>query len=72
MGYLFFFIINVATEKTVFAMPESKIGLFTDVTSNYFFSRLRNNLGLFYALTGYRVKGEEVYKSGLADYFISE
>ena len=28
--------IKIATEKSLFAMPEAKIGLFTDVSAGYF------------------------------------
>lgn len=32
--------IRIATEKSMFAMPEAKLGLFTDVGGGYFLSRL--------------------------------
>lgn len=43
---------RVATEKTVVAMPETKIGLFPDVGGSYFLPRLQVNLGLYLGLTG--------------------
>lgn len=48
---------RIATENTVFAMPETKIGFFTDVCGGYFLSRLRNNIGYYLGLTGMRLKG---------------
>lgn len=50
--------IRIATEKTLFAMPEAKIGFFTDVSGGYFLSRLRNNLGLYLGVCGQRLKGK--------------
>lgn len=32
--------IRIATENSVFAMPECRLGLFTDVGAGYFLSRL--------------------------------
>lgn len=43
---------RVATEKTLIAMPETKIGLFPDVGGSYFLPRLQVNLGLYLGLTG--------------------
>lgn len=62
--------VRIATEKSVFAMPEANIGLFTDCGAGYFFSRLRNNLGYFLGITAYRLKGDELFQTGLADYYI--
>lgn len=47
---------RVATEKTLFAMPETAIGLFPDVGATYFLSRMPHNLGVFLSLTGHRLK----------------
>ena len=60
----------IATENTVFAMPEVKIGFYTDVGSSHFLSRLRNSIGYYLGMTGASLKGEEVYLAGIANYFI--
>lgn len=59
----------IATENSMFAMPEAKLGFFTDVGSSYLLSRLRNNIGFYLGLSGSRLKGEDVYLSGLANYY---
>nr|XP_010958344.1 3-hydroxyisobutyryl-CoA hydrolase, mitochondrial [Camelus bactrianus] len=41
---------RVATEKSVFAMPETAIGLFPDVGGGYFLPRLQGKLGYFLAI----------------------
>jgi enoyl-CoA hydratase/carnithine racemase len=61
----------IATENTMYAMPEGKIGFFTDIAAGYFLSRLRNNIGYYLGLTGARLKGEDVYIAGLANFYIS-
>lgn len=48
---------RIATEKTLFAMPETAIGLFPDVGATYFLSRLKGRLGTYLGLTGHRLKG---------------
>jgi enoyl-CoA hydratase/carnithine racemase len=63
--------IKIATENTMFAMPETKLGFFPDVGAGYFLSRLRNNLGFYLGLTGQRLKGEELVQVGLADYYMT-
>nr|XP_026489150.1 3-hydroxyisobutyryl-CoA hydrolase, mitochondrial [Vanessa tameamea] len=62
---------RVATEKTIIAMPETKIGLFPDVGGSYFLPRLQVNLGLYLGLTGDRLKGKDVVKAGIATHFVS-
>ena len=47
---------RIATEKSVFAMPETAIGLFPDVGASFQLSRM-GTLGKFLALTGQRLKG---------------
>lgn len=44
--------LKIATEKSLFAMPEAKIAFFTDVGGGYFLSRLKKNIGMYLALTG--------------------
>ncbi|XP_068200256.1 3-hydroxyisobutyryl-CoA hydrolase, mitochondrial-like isoform X2 [Palaemon carinicauda] len=57
---------RVATEKTLFAMPETGIGLFPDVGGSHFLPRLGGRLGMYLALTGHRLKGRDVLKAGVA------
>ena len=57
---------RVATERTVFAMPETGIGLFPDVGGSFFLPRLAGELGAFLALTGHRLKGADCLLAGIA------
>jgi len=57
----------VATDRTMFAMPETGIGLFPDVGGSFFLSRLDGAIGIFLALTGRRLKGAECVAWGVAD-----
>ncbi|NWS89963.1 HIBCH protein, partial [Toxostoma redivivum] len=61
---------RVATEKTVFAMPETAIGLFPDVGGGYFLPRLSGKIGYYLALTGSRLKGRDVLRAGIATHFV--
>ena len=60
---------RIATEQTVFAMPETGIGLFPDVGGSYFMSRA-GCLGLLLALTGKPVRGFDVVRYGFATHFV--
>lgn len=60
---------RIATEKTMFAMPETAIGLFPDVGGSHFLPRLDGKLGLYLGLTGFRLKSKDVVKSGVATHF---
>lgn len=57
---------RIATETSVFAMPETQIGLFPDVGGSYFLPRLKGKLGWYLALTGYRLKGAELVHAKIA------
>ncbi|XP_072468766.1 3-hydroxyisobutyryl-CoA hydrolase, mitochondrial isoform X3 [Notamacropus eugenii] len=61
---------RVATEKTLFAMPETAIGFFPDVGGGYFLPRLPGKVGYLLALTGFRLKGRDVQKGGIATHFV--
>jgi enoyl-CoA hydratase/carnithine racemase len=47
---------RIATERTLFAMPECAIGLIPDVGGSYFLPRLPDSLGMYIGLTGCRLK----------------
>ncbi|RWR80605.1 3-hydroxyisobutyryl-CoA hydrolase 1-like protein isoform X1 [Cinnamomum micranthum f. kanehirae] len=59
---------RVATENTVFAMPEAALGLFPDVGASHFLSRLP---GEYVGLTGARLDGAEMLTCGLATHFVN-
>lgn len=61
---------RVATEKTLFAMPETDIGLFPDVGGGFFLSRLDGGLGAYLAITSDRVAGIQTYYAGIATHYI--
>jgi enoyl-CoA hydratase/carnithine racemase len=62
---------RVATEKTVFAMPETAIGLFPDVGGSIFLPRLPGHLGAYLGLTGARLKGYETVTAGIATHYVN-
>lgn len=61
---------KIATENSMFAMPEARLGFFTDICSCYTLAKLRNNIGFYLGMTGSRLKGEDLYVAGLANYYI--
>ncbi|MGH6614675.1 enoyl-CoA hydratase/isomerase family protein [Sphingomonas sp.] len=61
---------RVVTERTLFAMPETAIGLFPDVGGGRYLSRLRGRAAQYLALTGARLDGADCIALGLANYFI--
>ena len=61
---------RVATERTLFAMPETGIGLFPDVGGGWFLPRLRGELGTWLALTGARLKGADAAAARVATHFL--
>jgi len=61
---------RIATENTLFAMPEGAIGLFPDVGAGWYLPRLRGRTGAFMALTGARLDGAECLWAGLATHYL--
>ncbi len=49
--------VRIATERTVFAMPETTIGFVPDVGASFFLPRLDGALGMYLALTSAQVRG---------------
>ena len=60
----------VCTERTMFAMPETTIGLFPDVGGGWLLAQLPKTIGLWLALTGARLKSIDLMKTGLSNYYI--
>lgn len=56
---------RVGTERTLFAMPETGIGLFPDVGGSWYLSRLPDHIGLWLALTGARVRAADCELLGI-------
>jgi enoyl-CoA hydratase/carnithine racemase len=62
---------RVATENTVFAMPETGIGLFPDVGSMYWMPKLLSEgVAVYLALTGKRLKAPDLLYTGMATHYI--
>lgn len=62
---------RIITEKTLFAMPESMIGLVPDVGGSYFLPRLPGKLGLYLGLSGYRLRGADVLYAGIGTAYMT-
>ncbi|ODV88764.1 hypothetical protein CANCADRAFT_3410 [Tortispora caseinolytica NRRL Y-17796] len=61
---------RIATEKTLFAMPETDIGFFPDVGGSFFLPRLDGRVGLYLALTSARLKGYDNLLAGIATHYV--
>jgi 3-hydroxyisobutyryl-CoA hydrolase len=61
---------RIATEKTVFAMPETTIGFFPDVGGSFFLSRLDGEIGTYLALTSERLLGVQAFYAGIATHYL--
>ena len=61
---------RVATERTLFAMPETGIGLFPDVGATRFLNRCPGHVGRYLGLTGARVNAADALYCGLATHAV--
>lgn len=67
--------IKICTSSTKFAMPETKIGYFTDACSSYTMSRVFHKnpeVGMYICLTAEMIQGYDLMKLGLVDYYVDE
>jgi enoyl-CoA hydratase len=61
---------RVATERTLFAMPETGIGLFPDVGATRFLNRCPGHVGRYLGLTGARVNAADALYCGFATHAV--
>jgi enoyl-CoA hydratase len=61
---------RIATEQTVFAMPETGIGLFPDVGATRFLNFCPGQVGRYLGLTGVRLGPGDVLACGFATHFV--
>lgn len=61
---------RIATERTVFAMPETTIGFFPDVGASFFLPRMPGFVGTYLALTSSRLTGANVFYAGIATHYL--
>ncbi len=62
---------RVATDKLLFAMPETGIGFFPDVGGTYFLPRLAGRMGYYLGLTGARIVCDDCVAAGIAQHKVS-
>jgi enoyl-CoA hydratase len=62
---------RVATERLMFAMPETGIGLFPDVGGTWFLNECPGETGLFLALTGTRIGAADAAALNLATHVVA-
>eukprot|EP00658_Telonema_sp_P-2_P012039 TRINITY_DN14591_c0_g1_i2.p1 TRINITY_DN14591_c0_g1~~TRINITY_DN14591_c0_g1_i2.p1 ORF type:complete len:446 (-),score=102.12 TRINITY_DN14591_c0_g1_i2:110-1318(-) len=61
---------RIVTERSMFAMPETAIGLFPDVGGSHFLPRLPGQIGMFLALTGARLRAADLIYSRIGTHFV--
>lgn len=62
--------IRIATENTIFSMPETSIGFFPDVGGSFFLPRLEGYIGTYLALTSNTLNGVNAFYTGIATHYI--
>lgn len=62
--------VRIVTDNTVFAMPETGIGLFPDVGGTWFLPRLPGATGMYLALTGQSLGPVDTLFAGVGTHFI--
>jgi len=63
---------RIVSDRTMFAMPETGIGLIPDVGGSYFLPRLRGEAGMYLGLTGSRMKAADCLYVGVGTSYVPE
>jgi enoyl-CoA hydratase len=61
----------IASERFVFAMPETGIGFFPDIGASHLLTRCPGALGIYLGLTGNRLGPQDAMKAGLVRHIVS-
>lgn len=61
---------RIASEKLLFAMPETAIGLFPDIGANAFFNRCPGRIGQYLGLAGVRIGAADALYARLATHVV--
>lgn len=62
--------IRIATERTRWAMPEMKIGLFPDVGMSYYFSRMEDEIGSYLTLSSKSIDAKDCLFLDIANSYL--
>ena len=54
----------------IYFKKEVNLGLFADNSATYFFSKIPRNFGKYMGTTGTIIKGKDLVKLGIADYYM--
>lgn len=63
---------RIASDRAVFAMPETAIGFFPDVGGSYFLPRMPHFGGFWMGLTGEHVRGFDAQELGISSHMITQ
>jgi len=63
---------RIATERTLFSMPETGIGLFPDVGATHFLSRCPGHVGRYLGLVGARLSADDALYCGFATHIVKQ
>lgn len=61
---------RIATERFIFAMPETTIGLFPDVGASFFLPRCPGQAGIYLGLTGVSIKAADAFHLKLINHYV--
>ncbi len=61
---------RIATERSLFAMPEAGIGFFPDVGATWFLARCPGAIGLYLGLGGARIRAADMLYAGIATHHV--
>jgi enoyl-CoA hydratase/carnithine racemase len=63
---------RIATQRFLFAMPETAIGLFPDIGATTFLNRCPGRVGRYLGLTGARIKAADALYCGLVTHYVPD